>query len=116
MRKLLLVSLFAVLSLSAYAGDKDQAAGVIGSGATPSFCDAATCGDLPPAAGEPGRGTGGTGGAEQCYAAQDFNTCIENCYCTWRNNKKKCNSSPWCLSLALSERNACFGACISDWS
>jgi hypothetical protein len=111
------LAVLTLLSFSVFADDTTRA--TLGGDPTTSWCDAASCGDLPPAPGEPGAppiGSGGGSQPEQCIQPSDFNTCIESCYCAWRNNKKKCNNRASCLSIATSERNACFGNCIADWS
>jgi hypothetical protein len=119
MKRLILIAVVTLLSFSVFADDTPSGSLVVDDPTASEWCDASSCGDLPPAPGEPGAppiGSGGGTAPEVCIQPSDFNTCIESCYCAWRNNKKKCNNGRVCLSMALSERNACFGNCIADWS
>lgn len=58
----------------------------------------------------------GGGTAEVCINATNYDTCMSKCRCEYRKNKKKCGTSTWCTNLALSEQNACFGNCLTDWA
>lgn len=109
MKRFLFLIVLSLLSLSAFA-DKPIA---IGAPAPSGFCQASECGSLP--TDDPGSPTTSTPEMETCYAAKDYTTCIENCDCTYRNNKKKCGSRAYCLQVASLERSACKGNCLADW-
>ena len=109
MKRFLFLIALSLFSFSAFA-DKPIAAGP----ASPSsFCEADDCGSLPT------EDTDGTPTSdptvETCYPATSYLTCIANCDCTYRNNKKKCGSRAYCLQVASLERSACKGNCIADW-
>ena len=66
--------------------------------------------------------------ADQCFGSpmvtQDcskivvnsYDSCRSKCKCTYNDNYKKCNGGLACIDVATSERNACYGVCITDWS
>ena len=56
------------------------------------------------------------GGSGTCPKAEDYNTCIKRCDCQYAENRKKCGTSPLCLDVATSERNACYGNCLTDYA
>ena len=66
-------------------------------------------------AGSGGYGGGGGGGAAVCPTATDYSSCIKRCDCEYANNYKKCNGGRSCIDVALAERDACYGHCVSDW-
>lgn len=55
-------------------------------------------------------------GGEVCPAVNSYDSCVERCECEYSKNRKKCGRNLWCLDVATSERNACLGNCITDWS
>lgn len=57
-----------------------------------------------------------TGAYAGCVKSTTYDTCIKHCDCGFANNKKTCNSSATCVDLATSEKNACYGGCITDFS
>src|SRR5438045_5028907 len=57
-----------------------------------------------------------TTGSTKCPDAVDYSTCVKRCDCQYEANKKKCDSSPYCMDVAASEHNVWLGGCITDWS
>jgi hypothetical protein len=82
------------------------------------FCDASVSGsdcmagwDTDPI------GLGGGGQKDvPCPKATNYDSCIQNCDCEFAKAKKKCNSSPFCINIAISEHDACTGKCITDYT
>ena len=56
------------------------------------------------------------GGSGDCPARTSYDSCMKRCECIFNKNKEKCKQSATCISLAISERNACYGACLSDFA
>ena len=55
-------------------------------------------------------------GTNDCPPRTSYSSCMSRCDCQFEKNMKNCGTSPSCKSLATSERNACYGACLSDFS
>jgi hypothetical protein len=53
---------------------------------------------------------------DPCIKATSYTSCTKRCECQFTQNKKKCKASPVCIDLATSEKNACTGACLTDWT
>lgn len=57
------------------------------------------------------------GGATSCIGVvNSYDSCTANCQCKYTENVDKCKSSPTCVDLATSEKNACLGGCVADWN
>lgn len=101
------------LSLSAAAAESPVEKTAPGD-ASAEYCDASECGALP------AEGTSPTAGGDtpngECIRSTNYETCIARCDCQYTKNKKDCGRSAWCIDIATSERNACYGNCIADWS
>ena len=58
----------------------------------------------------------GSGGGTTCPAFNDLSSCRITCDCRYENAKKSCaTGNQLCLSLALSQRNACYDHCNQDF-
>ena len=55
-------------------------------------------------------------GSGDCPARTSYDSCMKRCDCQFNKNKEQCKQSVTCINLALSERNACYGACLSDFA
>lgn len=51
-----------------------------------------------------------------CKKGTGYDACNAYCICMYNANVKKCGSNVSCKDLALTEKNACLGNCIADWS
>lgn len=51
-----------------------------------------------------------------CQKGQGYDACKTYCTCVYNQNLKKCGTNLTCKDVATSERNACLGNCITDWS
>jgi hypothetical protein len=51
-----------------------------------------------------------------CPTVNSYDTCIKSCDCKYKKALEKCGSSVECKNVQTSERNACYGNCITDWS
>ena len=56
------------------------------------------------------------GGYSDCPARTSYDSCMRRCDCYFKKNKEKCKQSGPCLDLAAAEKNACEGACVSDFA
>lgn len=55
-------------------------------------------------------------GTKDCPPRTSYSSCVSRCDCQFEKNLKNCGTSPTCKSLATSEKNACYGACLADFS
>lgn len=111
MKHFLLGIIVVLLASSAFADAKQPAISDDGAVMT-SFCEAADCGSLPTVETNP---AAPWNAYSLCTKARDYTSCILRCDCGYEANKKRCKSSPTCINLALSERNACYGNCSLDF-
>ena len=56
------------------------------------------------------------GSSTACPTPTSYETCMKACDCQHRKNLDKCGSNVTCANLAHSEKNACYGNCITDWA
>lgn len=58
-------------------------------------------------------------GGGKCPENTSYENCRKRCDCMYASNIKKCQDNGGglvCYEVATSERNACYGNCITDWS
>jgi hypothetical protein len=65
---------------------------------------------------DPGTPCYSSGGSTTCPANTSYAKCNERCECQYQKNLKACKASGPCRDLAVSEKDACLGGCIADWS
>ena len=99
-RFLLLVAVVFLMAPAAFAFEPDR-----------DLAPSDPCGSI-----DPDRPCYLTSGTRDCPAATSLASCNARCNCEFENNKKRCKSSPTCINLAASERDACYGHCTADWS
>ncbi|MDP9191104.1 MAG: hypothetical protein M3P06_05320 [Acidobacteriota bacterium] len=117
MKRILFLVVFTLLSFSVFADDTPSVAP--GDGPTASWCDASECGDLPPSPGEPGGAPvgGGGGTVDTCIKSTNYTTCLQRCTCKYNEAYKKCGKwGWWCKQIALADKEACQGGCLSDYA
>jgi hypothetical protein len=56
------------------------------------------------------------GSKDDCVKAKSYSTCLSRCKCQYDKNKKKCDNKLACLQIAIAEKEACDGNCITDWN
>ena len=54
--------------------------------------------------------------ATTCRKGTGYDACNTYCVCVYNANIKKCGANVQCKDVALTEKNACLGNCIADWS
>jgi hypothetical protein len=69
------------------------------------------CGDIDPS--EPCYVNGS--GTANCPVVNSYDTCKQDCQCTYLENKRQCGTGTACLQTAALEKSACEGNCIADW-
>jgi hypothetical protein len=113
------VALF--LSVSGFADDpkKDRSNDVATTPTTTSlWCESPDCAGYDEDQTDTPGGTVGTSGQqeEKCYTATNYATCISKCDCEFRKASKKCRGGLLCNEIATSDREACYGICVTDWN
>lgn len=51
-----------------------------------------------------------------CPENTSYSNCMARCDCEWEKNVERCDGGKACLDLAATEKRACYGNCVTDWS